>query len=426
MKVSGGIRFLPIYGRSGSGKTSAARELGTHLPEAAVVDLERDAIMSREALLERLRSAQTRRPRPDLLIAVVDQYEEAVAERTAIPTQFVEQLSLLDREELRSQPTLFVWLTTSQAFQRSLADATSRNARILVSRDYELHGPAADDWPGIIEETFDFHNESSTLADFEILTGDLEEISIEADTLGRSIELVGDRLASGVGVLQDVSQYQVTMLWPVTDGTRIQRVAGFTDAREGYRLDWNAFYRQLNTADRAQLPLQAYNRARLYFDVRLVPINAADLYPLAQDLGDETTPLRRSYLDRFAATHFFSVISGSWNPEAYSPMRERESERARRASEWYPTVTRRPVLLSTRIARCLRELGLDALPEREITTRHGTVRADILIDGGRATRYTIVELKAFAASGTMPSTIKEQLRGTLRKYAQLGGFLPRQ
>jgi hypothetical protein len=77
---------------------------------------------------------------------------------------------------------------------------------------------------------------------------------------------------------------QVVMLWPVTDATRISRIANFTHPREGYQLDWNAWYRELSRPDREQLPHEAYNRARLYFDMRLVPIAAADLRPLCRSL----------------------------------------------------------------------------------------------------------------------------------------------
>lgn len=44
MEISGGIRFLPVFGQSGSGKTSAALEIGTHLPELYVEQLPREAI----------------------------------------------------------------------------------------------------------------------------------------------------------------------------------------------------------------------------------------------------------------------------------------------------------------------------------------------------------------------------------------------
>ena len=99
MLISGGLRFLPLYGRSGSGKSSAVRELATHLPECRVVELTRTEILSEPALVDAVTTYPTLLPDRDLTIAVVDQYEESVAEQTAVPSQFVERLSLLDQEE---------------------------------------------------------------------------------------------------------------------------------------------------------------------------------------------------------------------------------------------------------------------------------------------------------------------------------------
>ena len=65
--------------------------------QTEVIELSRAAIASEAALLEELRSAWGRRDTPDLLVTVVDQYEENVAQQTALPSQFVERLSLLDR-----------------------------------------------------------------------------------------------------------------------------------------------------------------------------------------------------------------------------------------------------------------------------------------------------------------------------------------
>ena len=99
------------------------------------------------------------------------------------------------------------------------------------------------------------------------------------------------------------------MLWPVTDGLRITRIQQFTDPRQGYKLDWNAWYRQLNSDDQQQLPVREFNRAGLYFDVRLVPIAAADLHPLCRDLDTAKVELGASYLERFKSTHLFSIIN---------------------------------------------------------------------------------------------------------------------
>ena len=179
-----------------------------------------------------------------------------------MPTQFIERLSLLDRGELRGLPILFVWLTTSWEFQRELVSATTRNARMLLASDFELLGPDLSEWADIVEETFAFHNQEQPLADFEVLRGYIEAISYSSPTLGATIERVGARLGGWVSQLQDLSQYQVVMLWPVTDGLRISRVSAFASARDGYKLDWGAFYRSLNEDDRRSLPLAEMNRAR--------------------------------------------------------------------------------------------------------------------------------------------------------------------
>lgn len=126
MKISGGIRFLPVYGESGSGKTCAAREISTHLPGVKTFLLSRDQIESKESLLSAIQYQHTRNPGL-ILIAIIDQYEETVIGKERIPTQFVEYISLFDRGELSKIPTIFLWLTTSKDFQKQLADATSRN-----------------------------------------------------------------------------------------------------------------------------------------------------------------------------------------------------------------------------------------------------------------------------------------------------------
>ncbi|WP_328970384.1 hypothetical protein [Streptomyces sp. NBC_00239] len=427
MQITGGIRFLPIFGRSGSGKSSAARELATHLPECKVVELSRAAIASESALLEELRAVDGYRDKAQLIIAVVDQFEERVAEKTALPSQFVERLSLLDRGELRQRPVLFLWLTTSREFQADLAGATSRNERILLSADFELSGPPRSDWAEILEETFAFHNRSQPLADFEVLTTDVNRIADQAVTIGASIEMVAEMLASYTSKLHDISRYQVVMLWPVTDGHRITRVSSFTNARDGYKLDWNAFYRELNEDDRQTLPLSELNRARLYFDVRLVPIAAADLHPLCRELDRREVEPSRSYLERFEKSHFVSIVGEKWDPSVFSPLRERESERATKARDWYEGVTTQPTQLGTRIALCLRSLGFDAEAEREIKTPNSKVRADVLVQRpGSQQDSVIVELKAYSTENTRPSSIKDAIRTTLKRHAQLAGFLGRQ
>jgi hypothetical protein len=93
----------------------------------------------------------------------------------------------------------------------------------LVNEDFALTGPEKTTWPEIVEETFRFHNDRD-LSDFEIIQEDLKQISRSADTIGRAIERVGERLAGYVHALHDLSTYQVVMLWPVTDGLRITRL----------------------------------------------------------------------------------------------------------------------------------------------------------------------------------------------------------
>jgi len=100
MKISGGIRFLPVYGRSGSGKSCAALELDTHLPQSNVIKLGREAIEDKNALKDVVEKSHSEFKSQTLLIAVVDQFEELVAGQTALPSQFVERISLLDRGPL--------------------------------------------------------------------------------------------------------------------------------------------------------------------------------------------------------------------------------------------------------------------------------------------------------------------------------------
>lgn len=426
MEISGGIRFLPVFGQSGSGKTSASLEIGTHLPELHVEQLPREAIedsaVLRTTLDQMLKRAQNKR-----LVAIIDQYEEVAAQRTAIPSAFVETLSLLDRDGSRRDPILFIWLTTSLDFRADLSSATTRNKRILVDDQFEIVSIERSEWPGIIQETFQFHNQEKSLSDYEVLEVDLGEISDGSPTLGACIEEIGSKLAQYTTTLHDLSTYQVVMLWPVTDGLRISRIQQFTDPRQGYKLDWNAWYRQLNSDDQAQLPLREYNRARLYFDVRLIPIAAADIHPLCRDLNDDTLELGASYLDRFKSTHFYSIISGNWAPDSYAPLRERESKRADDARTWYQTVTQSPTLLGKRLSRCLNKLSLVSDYEKTISSPHGKVRADLLIDRSPITpANVIVELKAFSPENTMPSTIASSVATTLRRHAQFAGFLPRQ
>ncbi|WP_437291170.1 ATP-binding protein [Sorangium sp. So ce406] len=425
MKISGGIRFLPVFGLSGSGKTSAALELGTHLPECLVTTLERTQIESVDSLQQTMARHFMQRPSgKELLIFVVDQYEEVTAEKESVPKRFVESLSLLDRSQLGRYPILILWLTTSRDFQKLLCDATTRNRRVLVEDGFELHGPPRAEWSSIVEETFSFHNHGKSLADFEVMPEDIARISASADTLGTAVEHVGSRLHEHSRSIVDLSNYQVIMLWPVTDGKRLAQVVRFTDARSGYKLQWESWYRSLNKLDQKQLPLQEYNRARLYFDMRLIPIAAADLMPLCKNLHDSAYIPKN--LSRFTKTHFYYILNDAWNPDAYSPQRERDSERATNAKAWYADITSRPVFVGQRIAAALRELGVDASHEAEVRSAHAAMRADVLVvRPGRPTQR-IVELKVFAPKNTTPSGIRDAVRTTLKRHAQFAGFIPRQ
>lgn len=427
--MSGGIRFLPIFGESGSGKSCAAMEIGNHLPDILVLRLPREAVEDGQVLRHHLADTRARNRSIRMIVAVVDQYEEAVADRQAVPTQFVEQLSLLDREDLSGSKLLFIWLTTSRDFQAQLSAATSRNRRILLEADFELAGPTRDSWPEIIEDTFSFHNHETPMADFGVIGADLTEISNNPEflTIGHAIEKSGELIARNSDGLQNISVYQIVMLWPVTDGLRIQRVTGFSKAREGYKLDWDSWYRELNRDDREQLPLQEYNRARLYFDMRLVPIAAADLQPLCRHLEHDDEALHHTYLERFKSTHLFSVLSEQWDPDHYRPLRERVSNRATSARDWYHTVNDQPTQIGRRLARVISSCGYEAAHEREVLTRHGRVVADVHMERpGSARSRVLVELKCYADDNTMPSTIKEAVKTTLRKYSQLAGFVARQ
>ncbi len=426
MSISGGIRFLPIYGESGVGKSCATRELGTHMPDICAFVLTREEIEGSQFLLQRVRKERQLTDKR-LLIAIVDQYEENVEGKERIPTQFVEHLSLLDRAELAGELIVFIWLTTSSEFQQQLVKATNRNRRLLAHEKFEVLGPAKEEWPQIVEETFSFHNSETPLADFGVIEDDIRQIARSSDTLGRTILSVGEALAEHIEPLQNLSEYQVILLWPVADSTRSQRVAQFTRARAGYRLNWDAWYTELNDDDRKTLPLREFNRTRLYFDFRLIPIRAADLHKLCLDLDNEDRQLAEANLERFRNTHFFHLVSGNWESYNYAPMRERESQRADDAKNWYETVTTSPTLIGKRLAKILRALNLDATYEKPIRTEYGSVRADVFVEPTQdGDKRRIIELKVFASENTMPSSIKDQVKITLRRHAQLAGFLQRQ
>ena len=124
---------------------------------------------------------------------------------------------------------------------------------------------------------------------------------------------------------------------------------------------------------------------------------------------------------------FFHVVSGDWNEYDYNPVRERESNRAAEASEWYKTVTEKPVLLGKRLCYVLSQCGLASKYEYPIQTEFGSVRTDIFTGREKVDdKKLLIELKVFSSENTMPSSIKDAIKTTMRKYAQLAGFLNRQ
>lgn len=423
IKINGGIRFLPIFGESGSGKSSATIELKTHLPETHTFLLQKDEISDKEKLIDRILN-EYRYNIGKILIPIVDQFEENVAGKEKIPSQFIEYISLFDRNELKDVPTVFIWLTTSKDFQSLLTNATTRNKRILLDNEFVIEGPEKNLWTGIIKDTFSVHNHEKELADYLIIDTVIHEIVFECSTLGSAIENVGNKLAEQMDDIQDLSQFTVILLWPVSDSVRNQRVMQFSRPRDGYKLDWEAFYRELSLDEKSQLPLEVYNRTRLYFDMRIIPFRAADLHRLCSNLDLDVLPLGKTYLTRFGNTHFFHIVSENWDSYSYNPVRERESDRSKEASDWYKTITTQPTKIGKRIALILRNLTLDAAHEQDIATEFSTVRADVFINNSMVNKKKyIVELKVFSAENTMPSTIKEQIKTTLRKHALLAGFM---
>lgn len=423
IEISGGIRFLPVYGESGSGKSSATIELKTHLPETHTFLLEKEEISDKKKLIERI-FHEYRYNMGKILIPIVDQFEENVAGKEKIPSQFIEYISLFDRNELKEVPTIFIWLTTSKDFQDLLTTATSRNKRILLTSGFVIEGPEKNLWTGIIKDTFSVHNHEKDLADYLIIDNVIDQIVFECNTLGSAIENVGNKLAEQMEDIQDLSQFTVILFWPVSDSVRNQRVMQFSRPRDGYKLDWEAFYRELSFDEKSQLPLEVYNRTRLYFDMRIIPFRAADLHRLCSNLDSTDVILGKTYLTRFGNTHFFHIISENWENYSYNPVRERESDRSKEAGDWYKTVTTQPTKIGKRIALILRNLTLDAVHEKDIATEFSTVRADVFINTSKtnAKKY-IIELKVFSAENTMPSTIKDQIKSTLRKHALLAGFM---
>lgn len=425
MSISGGIRFLPIYGESGSGKSCASREIDRHLPETCVFLLERDEIEDGNKLLERIE--KEKKSDDKCLIAVVDQFEEQVSGKEDLPSQFIEKLSIYDRNQLKNVPIIFIWLTTSKKFQETLQISTSRNRRILLEKDFEIKGPTVDSWPSIIQETFTFHNSEKPLSDYNVVEEDLYTVCENVVTVGEALGTVGELLSKRIPSLQNLSEYRVILVWPVADGTRMQRVLQFSRPREGYLLNWDAWRRELNEQDRKTLPLQQYNQTRLYFDFRIVPVRVADIHKLCENLDEDPEKFAKTYTDWFQKTHLYQLLYGNWDNYKYTPVKERESKRATAAKDWYLSVTSQPTKVGRRLALVLRQLGENAEYEKEISSKYSKVKADIFIEASdQNTKKQIVELKVYSSENTMPSSIKEQVKITLKRHAQLAGFIPRQ
>ncbi len=423
MIVEGGVRFAPIFGESGSGKSSATIQLGAHLPEFDVLVLSSEALENSEILkTETAGKGYVKSNRP--LIAVIYQFEEAAAEKAAIPSNFVEKVAILDRT-YRGRRVLFLWLTTSKTFQQQLVSATSRNTRILAQSDFEVSGPDRSEWPEIMRETFSYHNDGRDLADFEILDSDVADAANSSPTIGAGIRKIGIELAKHLAEPIDLSEFQVLMLWPVTDGIRIETLNRFAAPRQGYRINWNAFVSQLNPRDRKELPLAELNKARLYFDVRLVPIAAADLQRICGGMSNSNFKLSKSYLDRFSSTHFFSMVSKPDRNATFITLRERVSQRRDDAEAWYLSVTGESVAIGKSISQALKAKGLSSGYERTFDAGYKRIRADAWVERESSPKTTLVELKAFSPSNTRPSDIADAIRVTLMRHAQFAGFLKR-
>jgi len=410
---------LPIFGESGSGKSCATLQIERHMPNCRVRLVPTEVVDNRNLLEKYISTEQRGLDSSNMLILVIDQYEEQVATRLQTPSRFVEQLSLLDRGDLRHIPTLVIWLTTSLEFQAQLVEATSRNRRILIETEFKLNGPGRDAWPEIIEETFQFHNTGQSLADYNILTEDLFAVSIECDTLGSAIESIGVKARSINSELPDLSEYIVVILWPVTNSHRCALVNHFSDNRNGYLLDWNAWFNSLNKDDRARYDVHQLNRTRLYFNFRLIPIPAASIQHLCNSLEEDQTVFSKSHLVTFRQSHFYSIVDNSWKPERYVPIQIGDSKRAHEAATWYSGITTKPTQLGNRLAQVLKSCGKDAQHEFTLRARHSTIRTDIHVGGHPK---FLIELKVFSQYNTTSSRIANAVGTTLRKYAQFAGF----
>ena len=92
--MSGGIRFLPIWGQSGAGKSCAAIEISTHMPTVHTFILSREEIESKESLLKRIHY-EAQQKKDKFLVAIIDQFKERVIGKERIPTRLTEDINCL-------------------------------------------------------------------------------------------------------------------------------------------------------------------------------------------------------------------------------------------------------------------------------------------------------------------------------------------
>lgn len=183
----------------------------------------------------------------------------------------------------------------------------------------------------------------------------------------------------------------------------------------------------MNANDKAQLPLQGLNKARLYFDVRLVPVSAADLQGICTELAEVSKPVIQSSITRFGQTHLVSLIQSTGGEVAFSPLRERPgSERGKAATQWYKSITRNPVGIGKSMADALQKLGIRAKHEVSEVSPFSSLRADVLVNRDTKPSKIVIELKAYSPENTRPSDVSSQLRITLTKLARFAGFIQRQ
>ncbi|MEM6506548.1 MAG: ATP-binding protein [Planctomycetota bacterium] len=425
IKINKGVRFLPVFGESGSGKSSATLELATHLPEARVELLTpNDISLPMDQLQERIARKVHLFSKTELIIWVIDQYEEIVEGtiREKVPSQFIEKISIIDRGDLAAQPMLFIWLTTSKEFRDKLVKlSSSRSRRTLLDASFDLNGPERETWIDIIKETFLHHNEGRQLADYDVLDSRIIEAIQGAETIGDAIDNVGGILAnSAMTQLLDLSAHQVVMLWPVVDGTGINRVASFTKSNSGYSLNWTSFWDQLTDRDKNDRDLDGMNRARIYFDFRLIPIPAADFRDIVRKF-DISVDITKEAIESLQRTHYYKVISRD-QTENLRVMFERESQRSADAKTWYESITAdQQANAAKMLAKTISQAGYESEPQYEMKSDFGRVVADLSTrqNGSKA----LTELKLFSPRNTTPSAIRDQIKSTLRKYAKFSGFL---